>query len=349
MPASTLHRALAAACVSLSLFASASASSVAADVAAARARASTPRAPRGALPAEASAMIASMWAALAARNASQVASGGARAGERDATDCALDLVSYEMALSLQPERAPLADVFYALSLDSSCGLAPPPGSPYAPLHLAPLTDAQLRVACLPAALFFVDAAHGDDAAPGTLAAPFQTIAHALTATRAARAPGTGTACVVLRGGTHYLGTQTQTLAPADSGLIITGYDGDSEPEAWISGGLPLAGLQWQAYDTAGARNVYVADVPAGVPSVPGLQTLSPLRRCEYALHPRSPVRPTPNHRTDLLTLPLQQCAPLPWRPGGCAQIRAPSSRTSTSKSTGASGSTRASPTSSRGS
>jgi len=278
--------AAAAAAAAADTSSAAAAASLAASLAAARARASTPRAPApGGHSAETLALLASYRAALAARNATSAARAP---GARDDVECGLDLVSYELALALQPERAPLADVFYALSLDSACGLAPPPGSPYAPLHLAPLTDAQLRAACLPQATFFVDSARGDDGSAGSLAAPFRTLApRALAAARAARAPGAGTACVVLRGGApHYLGAAgTQVLTAADSGLIVTGYDGDGEPDAWISGGTPLAGLAWAPYDTSGGRNVYVATVPAGVASVPGLQTIDPIRRYSRAQFP----------------------------------------------------------------
>jgi hypothetical protein len=236
------------------------------DIAAARARASTPTPVRGALSNATIVMLKCMHAALAARNATTRAP-----GERDATDCGLDMVSYEMALMLQPWRAPLADVFYALSLDSNCGVPPPPGSPYGPLDLTPLTSQELSATCLSGAIFYVSSENGDDSNPGTLAAPFASIIRALAATRSARAPGAGTACIVLRGSAtpHFL-VSTQVLTAADSGLVITGYDGDGEPDAWISGGTPLSGLQWTRVGSSG--NIYVANVPGGVASIPGLQT-----------------------------------------------------------------------------
>ena len=241
--------------------------SVREDVLAGVSRASTPGSKTAALSSE--------WHEYASRVTAAATATGT-------VDCALDALAYTFALSIQPERAPLAAVFYALELDKLCGAPPPPGPAQGPLLLTPIKNAALAAACS-VAPFFVNATGGSDAANGTRFAPFATITKALTATRVARAPGTGTACVVLREGTHSLGA-TQLLTAADSGLIITGAEGDDA--AWVSGGVPLNGLSWSAYDTTGSRNVWVADVPAGfVESMPGLNTETPITRYRRAQFP----------------------------------------------------------------
>jgi hypothetical protein len=202
------------------------------------------------------------------------------------TECALDLLAYQHALSLQPSRAPLAEVFYALQLQD-CGATPPPGPAEAPVRLTPLTAAQVAAQCT--AVFYV-APSGSDSAAGALDAPFKSILRALAATRAARP--TSAACVVLRAGTHYLlegaGAGAGAgggieLTAADSGLTFTGFEGE---EAWVSGGVPLTGLAWQPFNTSGGANIYVASIPPGlVASMPGLQTLQPLTRQRRAQFP----------------------------------------------------------------
>ena len=77
---------------------------------------------------------------------------------------------------------------------------------------------------------------GSDAAAGTESAPFATIARAITASRASGGGGT----VVLRAGTHYL-LDTLALGVADSGLTLQAFPGE---DAWVSGGIPLAGTNW---------------------------------------------------------------------------------------------------------
>jgi hypothetical protein len=172
-----------------------------------------------------------------------------------------------------PERAPLRDVFDALQLATTCAITPP-AAPPSTSFFKPLSAAEVGAAC-PAAAFYVDPSAGSDGGAGTRAAPFKTLPRALAATRAGgpRAPGAA-ACIVLRPGAHFLGATVQ-LGAADSGLIVTALAGDAAP-AWVSGGVPLPPLAWAAYNTAGASNVWVADVPAGVPvtAMPGLQTLA---------------------------------------------------------------------------
>jgi hypothetical protein len=106
---------------------------------------------------------------------------------------------------------------------------------------------------LPAAEFYV-APTGNDAAPGTLAAPFATLARAQQAVRELkpRQPVT----VYLRGGVYRL-AQTLTFTPADSGTqecpITWAAYRDEKPV--ISGARPITG--WHK----GPREVWQATVP----------------------------------------------------------------------------------------
>lgn len=240
-----------------------------ADVASAHVRASTPFRPDRPVPATAidpqTVDLAAMW--TQARAADQ------RRG-MDSSECQAFMLQYEFTLRLMPERAPLRDVFDALQLEQQCQITPPT-MPASTAFFKPWTAAQLAAACK-VGPFYVDAVHGSDSSgSGSKASPFKTVPHAINATRTARGAAgrpEATACVVLRGGTHFLGA-TQLLTSADSGLVITGYDGDAP--AWISGGTPLGALAWEPFKTTDNQNVYVADVShVGVTSMPGLQTLS---------------------------------------------------------------------------
>lgn len=238
-----------------------------ADVAAARARAATPFVRDGeGLATSTKEYLARVWAA-------------ARAS--DDPECSLDALAYEQALSLLPDRAPAPEVFFALQLNRpSCNVPPPPGPAELPPVLLPWTAAQLATGCsVPP--FFVNATGGSDSNPGTKVAPFATFSRALAATRAARV--TGTACIVLSGGVHYLGA-TQVLGAADSGLVVTGTAGDLP--AWISGGAPLSDLAWAPHNVDGGANVWAAPVPASGPDgFPGLNTITPLARMRRAQYP----------------------------------------------------------------
>ena len=286
LPPLTATIALAAAAAAAALLAGAASAYTPADVAAAQARAATPvRADR---PVPASAIdpavvdLAAMWAQATQHDGNT------------STDCRAFMLQYEFSLRLLPERAPLRDAFDSLRLLELCGVTPPPSSSAAyssaySTHFAPLSRAELAARCSEEPPLYVDAAAGSDvagsraaaaaAAAGSRARPFRTFARALAATRAARAEraaagaARATACIVLRGGVHHLGA-TQLLTAADSGLVVTAAEGDSQP-AWISGGVPLGDLAWQPFNVAAGMNVYVADVSgAGLKSMPGLQTLS---------------------------------------------------------------------------
>jgi hypothetical protein len=240
-------------------------------VAGAKARAATPVKPSRPVAADDPLVAVDLAAMTAQATAHDLANG-------NVTDCRAFMTQYEFSVRLMPERGALRDVFDALRLAELCGVTPPAG-PTSSAHFAPRSSAELAARC-DVAPVFVDAALGrDDAASaraGSIAQPFRTFARALAAVRSARGSARRdgrTACIVLRAGVHHL-EATQLLSPADSGLIVTSFDGDSEP-AWFSGGVALRGLTWTAFNVAGGQNVYVADVSAaGLRTIPGLQTLS---------------------------------------------------------------------------
>lgn len=176
-------------------------------------------------------------------------------------DCAFRQFALEYAASLQPWRGKAfadatADALNGAIEAQNCSVSLPsqPASRFSYLPLpAPGTPN----------VYFIDAVNGVDSSPGTISLPFRTLARGLAATRAAAGtPGT----LVLRGGTFYLPAPL-VLTPEDSHLTIQGYPGE---EAWLSGGLPLTGLTWGAYNTTPAPTwhgpfVGVSDVHAAEP------------------------------------------------------------------------------------
>ena len=173
-----------------------------------------------------------------------------------------------------PERAPLRDVFDALQLESLCGVTPPTGGVPSTVYVKPLSSVELKTACS-LATFYVSPT-GSDSNPGSESLPFATISRGISATRGVRPapPAQGTACLVLRGGVHFIGGSTVKLGPSDSGLIITGFAGDAP--AWVSGGVPLRSLKWVPYNTSGGLNIWAADLSSalGVHAIPTLNTLN---------------------------------------------------------------------------
>lgn len=119
-------------------------------------------------------------------------------------------------------------------------------------------SSQITVTQAPSANFFVSPT-GSDSNPGTLAAPFQTIAHAQTAIQGIIGGSTQSLVVILRGGNYFL-TQPLNFTSADSGTAVANiswesYPGEASPV--ISGGLQLT--NW----TQGSNNVWTTTLPAG--------------------------------------------------------------------------------------
>jgi len=182
------------------------------------------------------------------------------------TDCLLRSYALERALEVNPglTATQLSDMADALSGDPMKGLGCVVRVPTA--RTAATVPPPPARAAGGAATFFADAAAGSDAGSGSLASPFRTLARALAATRAAGGGGT----VNLRGGGIFYLPATLTLSPADSNLTLQTYAGDAEL-AWLSGGVPLAGLAWAAVNTSGA-NIWRADL-SSLPSITNITSL----------------------------------------------------------------------------
>jgi hypothetical protein len=169
-------------------------------------------------------------------------------------DCAMRLMVLEAAYALQPDRPAALFSGLADALNGSpekpanCSVTAPPPVLAATAgngRTAPPSRAALAARAVRGGLsVFVDPVRGSDGNDGSEGSPLKSIPAALAKTRAA--PG-GRNTVVLRGGTHYL-PATQVLTPADSGLAIVGFPGDAL--AWVSGGLPLAGLTWAPFNVS---------------------------------------------------------------------------------------------------
>lgn len=197
-------------------------------------------------------------------------------------NCKIRLLAYEFGQRMLPRYGRFADLYYALGLnDGTCGnilpetpaftavdydLNTPPPSYCENAHVAEQPDA---------AVYFVDAAHGNDASStGGLQAPFKTVQRAVDA--AAIAGGGGAeATINLRAGRHYLGSTVQ-LSEANSNLVIQNYRGE---RAVVSGAVHLDG-PWHRYTPnvgggAGARestNMYTLNTSGfGLQNVPGFQ------------------------------------------------------------------------------
>eukprot|EP01062_Namystynia_karyoxenos_P023974 TRINITY_DN19300_c0_g1_i1.p1 TRINITY_DN19300_c0_g1~~TRINITY_DN19300_c0_g1_i1.p1 ORF type:complete len:935 (+),score=273.61 TRINITY_DN19300_c0_g1_i1:66-2870(+) len=177
-------------------------------------------------------------------------------------DCMWRNLGWGYAQKLQPwlDAEHQTMVRDALELKALCGQEPALRAPRpaAGRGTGALRDDAVKV--------YVEPTHGSDAAAGTSAAPFATIARAVRATRA-RKPGTQ-ATVVLRGGTYFL-SDTIAIHSEDSGLRFASYQGET---AVISGGVNVSGLSWTA--VAGRKGVYSASLashagrlPRGVPAL----------------------------------------------------------------------------------
>jgi hypothetical protein len=238
------------------------------DIAGARARTTSahggPRSPTAA--AAAAAIVAPLRSAIA-----------------NTTVCKAALLMYEFALALIPARAPMPEVFESLRLDVDCGAPAPPRRAPAPLRRAGWSAAERATRCAGGEVT-VDAARGVDAhGRGSRDAPLRTIHAAvegLRASRSARARAGANACVVLRGGNHYLG-RTVSLGADDSAISFVADADDDEP-AWVSGGVALEGLgAWAQRGAAlDGTPVWAAAVPdaLAVAAMPSLNSLAPLTR-----------------------------------------------------------------------
>ena len=194
-------------------------------------------------------------------------------GDSSHTVCAVRKLAYERALAQQPHHAPLRKFHDALQLHTLCG------EPPLPVSAAGTTQRPAGSASAGSGAVLVDPLLGDD----TVGQPFRTIGAAVAAAR--RGSG-GAKPLVLSSGIHFL-NETLMLTDADSGFSISAAPG-AEGSAWLSGGVPLTGLQWSKE----ANGIWAAKItnPAVQDGIPGLLTVddtdhSPSSRLVRARYP----------------------------------------------------------------
>jgi len=123
-----------------------------------------------------------------------------------------------------------------------------------------MTDSRLQVLHVdPAAA--ATAATAAAAATGALHRPFATVAAAIEASRSMAKP----VDILLRGGTHFVGSTALELGPRDSGIRLANFPGEA---AALSGGVPLD-PQWAPSPACGA-GCFEAALPS-VAAIPGLR------------------------------------------------------------------------------
>ena len=161
-------------------------------------------------------------------------------------ECAWRSLAYRFSQSLQPWRpaAAFRDIFDALELASlGCNVS------FSLPEVSEVSRARSE-AELPHATtaLYVDPNAGNDANPGTEAAPLQHVAVAVRLARGLASPAT----VVLRAGVHRL-AETLELNAADSGLTIAAFPGESPV---VSGGAPIAPT-WRPFNVSGNASFVV--------------------------------------------------------------------------------------------
>ena len=187
-------------------------------------------------------------------------------------DCALRAAAHAYAQALQ--GGPQAGLFAALNLSAYCGATPPPALP------APPPPPPILLAGAP--VFYLDALHGSDAAPGTPALPFASLPRGLAACRAARSLN---CTLLLLDSAPFVLREALSLTPADSGLTLGAAPGAAPV---LTGAAPVAAA-WAPLDvdaTTG-HNIWRAQGPAGAP-LP-LALLAGGRRLPRARWPNAPT------------------------------------------------------------
>jgi hypothetical protein len=178
-----------------------------------------------------------------------------------ALDCGVRVAAWDFAQAIQPGASAVSsDVFDALQLGGYCGAARSSRKPQR--RTAGIRRANVTVA---GPTFFVDAASGSDSNAGTEAAPFQTLSRGVEACRAARTRSSSPACaVVLRDTSPFVLSETLSLGPADSGLVISAFPGEIPV---ISGASPVPNsTQWRPWKPGNGTNVWSARItPSAVP------------------------------------------------------------------------------------
>ena len=125
---------------------------------------------------------------------------------------------------------------------------------------------------------FVSESEGEDDNVGTINAPYATIVAALAATRAQR-PSMGYACITIRAGSYYLGSNAAFPDPSkdsrigpihltslDSYLVLRAFTGE-EHDVILSAGTPLS-LNWQIYQNTSMGPILSAPLPSSIDTSP---------------------------------------------------------------------------------
>jgi len=187
-------------------------------------------------------------------------------------DCAFANLTLSASVALAPSASRL--VYDALQL-SACGFAfRPPAARRLEAGSAPTPPRT--------SLFVTSEPHElKSPADGSRDRPFASLADALEWRRRHQVDDD----IMLQAGMHYVGPRPIVIGEKDSGMSIVG-----EPGAWLSGGVPLVGLDWaRAADGRGtaASNTWVATLPVevGIDRMPSLNTLTPHRRLTRARYP----------------------------------------------------------------
>ena len=168
-------------------------------------------------------------------------------------DCAMRKLALEYAsqtLAGGPGALNLASVANALDLDSFKG-SPLFKRDTETLHKASVVTALGRRTGATGKEIFVSVSGSDTTGDGSMQKPYATIHRAQTA---ARAIGPG-AIVAIRGGTYYL-RSTLRLTQEDSGTTYQAHNGEN---VTLSGGEPLASLDWKPWKPSRRRDKVNSD------------------------------------------------------------------------------------------
>ena len=176
------------------------------------------------------------------------------------TICAVRRLAHQRAVQQQPHNIPHERLFDALQLHSLCGDERPRRT-----TIGSAEHAKRPRSAVPDGAVHVDPVKGDDGAAG--AGVFRTISAALAEAR--RGQGR-TRPLALHSGIHYL-NETIVLTAADSGFSMFAVPGAT---AWVSGGVPLTGLNWRRESNTGIFAATISD-DVNIQGIPGLQTVDP--------------------------------------------------------------------------
>ena len=182
-----------------------------------------------------------------------------------ALDCGARALALQFGQALFPAAAPGAFnapsparlLFDALRLGAQCNATPPAAT-------AAVARSWPAAATTDQPEFYIDAALGSDANPGTAPLPFATVECGLRASRASPAP----ARLLLRDTAPFFLPATLLLTAADSGLTLSALPNEAPV---LSGGAPLTGLRWSLVRniTGGGMEPPIAGISV-VSDVPGL-------------------------------------------------------------------------------